>query len=462
MDALESESPSDPFTVVIIGGGVAGAEALLCLRELVGGAATVEMVSAERELSYRPLSLAEPFGLGGSSSLPLDKLAAEHGADFRQDRLSVVDSQRRTVKTESGVELGYDALLLAVGVHQVVDLPGALTYGGPGANAAFRELLSELEGGEVREVAFAAPAAARWALPIYELALLTAHHLRRQEVEGVGLTIVSAEGQPLEMFGQRASDSVSTLLAESEIAFRGSSAPSAVEGEELAIASGKRLPAERVVTLPRLEVSPIPGVPQGPRGFIGTDPFMRVEGLPRVLAAGDATWFPIKQGGLAAQQADVAATTIASLIKPEIRKTPFRPVLRAALLTGEGPRYLRSSIGDRDGSSAGGSAPLWWPPVKIAARHLAPYLAHEGEPDPAPPLADLPALEGEDSEQSARDHQEAVELALRAADADARWRDYRNALRWLGVAEQLNLTLTPDYVHKRGEWEEALREAESS
>ena len=55
-----------------------------------------------------------------------------------------------------------------------------------------------------------------------------------------------------------------------------------------------------------------------------------------------------------------------------------------------------------------------------------------------------------------------MELALNAADADARWRDYRKALRWLGVAEQLNLTLPPGYVRKRREWEEALREAEST
>jgi sulfide:quinone oxidoreductase len=460
VDVLEARNGADPFNVVIAGGGVAGAEALLCLRDLVGGAASVEMISAEREVPYKALSLAEPFGLGDGRSLRLDKLAGHCEADFHQDRLSGVDPEHRTAQTEAGIELSYDALLLAVGVHQVVDLAGALTYGGPATNAAYRELLSELEAGEVRSVAFAAPATIRWALPIYELALLTAGHLRREGREGVELTLVTPEVQPLEMFGRRASESVSALLAEAGIAFRASSAPAAVEAEELILASGERLQAERVVALPRLEVQPIPGVPQGPRGFIGTDAFMRVEGLPRVLAAGDATWFPIKQGGLAAQQADCAATTIASLINPEIGKAPFRPVLRAALLTSDGPRYLRSSIGERNGSSAGGAAPLWWPPSKIAARYLAPYIAHEGEPDPSPPLSDLPALHGEDVEQSVRDHQEAVELALRAADADARWQDLRNALRWLDVAEQLNLTLPPGYARKRRQWAGALEEME--
>ncbi len=460
VDAFEAQNGADPFNVIIAGGGVAGAEALLCLRELAGASASVELVAAEPEFSYKALNLAEPFGLGDGRSLRLDKLAAHCGAGFHHDRLAGVDPERRTVQTEGGIQLSYDALLLAVGVRQVVDLAGALTYGGPAANTAYRELLSELEAGEVRRVAFAAPATIRWALPIYELALLTAGHLRREGRDGVELTLVTPEAQPLEMFGRRASESVSALLAEAEIRFRGSSAPSTVEAEELILASGERLGAERVVALPRLEVQPIPGVPQGPKGFIGTDPFMRVEGLPRVHAAGDATWFPIKQGGLAAQQADCAATTIASLINPEIGKTPFRPVLRAALLTGDGPRYLRSSIGERNGSSASGAAPLWWPPSKIAARYLAPYIAHEGEPDPSPPLSDLPALHGEDVEQSARDHHEAVELALRAADADARWQDLRNAVRWLDVAEQLNLTLPPEYARKRRQWVRALEGAE--
>jgi sulfide:quinone oxidoreductase len=460
VDAFEASNGADPFKVVIAGGGVAGAEALLCLRELVGGAATIELVAGEREYSYKALSLAEPFGLGDGRSVRLDKLAAHCGADFHHDLLSGVDPERRTVRTQAGIELSYDALLLAVGVRQRIDLAGALTYGGPASNTAYRELLSELEGGEVGSVAFAAPASVRWALPIYELALLTAGHLLHEGREGVELTIVTPETQPLEMFGRRASESVSALLAEAGIAFRASSAPSAVGAGELLLASGEHLEAERVVALPRLEVQAIPGVPQGPRGFIGTDPFMRVEGMPRMLAAGDATWFPIKQGGLAAQQADCAATTIASMINPEIGKTPFRPVLRAALLTDQGPRYLRSSIGERNGSSAGGAAPLWWPPSKIAARYLAPYIAHEGDPDPSPPLSDVPALHGEDVEQSARDHQEAVELALRAADADARWQDLRNALRWLDVAEQLNLTLPPEYARKRRQWAGTLEEAE--
>ena len=99
------------------------------------------------------------------------------------------------------------------------------------------------------------------------------------------------------------------------------------------------------------------------RGFLPTDAHGRV--APGVLAAGDATDFPIKQGGLATQQADAAAASIAG------RPQPFKPVLRGLLLTGGAPLYLRA-----EGATCQVSwHPLWAPPGKVAGRYLAPYLS---------------------------------------------------------------------------------------
>jgi len=47
--------------------------------------------------------------------------------------------------------------------------------------------------------------------------------------------------------------------------------------------------------------------------LLSIDPLCRERGLTNVFAAGDATDFPIKHGGIAAQQADVAAQTIATM-----------------------------------------------------------------------------------------------------------------------------------------------------
>jgi sulfide:quinone oxidoreductase len=439
------------FKVVIAGGGVAGAEALLALHHLLPGRTRVELISDRREMTYRPLALAEPFGLGEGRALRLDALAEEHEADFREDALAAVDPDRRTVATRSGVELGYDALLLAPGARGSEQLPGALTYdGGPLANSAYRKLLDELEARRLRRIAFAAPTGLRWVLPLYELALLTAHHAKQHGADRIELLLASEEERPLAMFGRRASDALAELLKTADIEFCGSHAAMAVEPEGLVLANGQLLAADRVVALPRLEVARIPGVPQGPSGFIGTDLHMRVEELPRVFAAGDATWFPLKQGGLAAQQADVAAQSIASCVDPTIAKGQFRPILRGALLTGAAPLYLRSGVAGSDEASAAGAAPLWWPPAKIAARYLAPYLGGRGKEEQV--LEDVPALHGEDLAESGFDHQEAVELALASADADARWKDYAGALRWLTLAEQLNVTVPPAYAEKRRQW----------
>jgi sulfide:quinone oxidoreductase len=456
VNEVDSVPANGRFKVLIAGGGVAGVEALLCLRSLLGPRVETELVAPNPDFVYRPLAIAEPFGLGEAHRVDLEKVTSDLHASLRRDSLAQVDPERRLAGTASGDELAYDALLIATGVRAHDELAGALTYAGHPSNERYSELLAAMVGGEISRIAFAVPSGARWALPLYELALLTANHALSAGAEDVELTLVTPETRPLEMFGLRASELVTGLLADAGVGLRTSESPRAVETGQLLLQGGGRLAADRVVTLPRLEVDEIPGIPQGPQGFIGTDAYMRVEDTPRVYAAGDVTWYPIKQGGIAAQQADVAATSISSSVDPEIEKTTFRPVLRGAIITGGSPRYVRAEVGDRRGTSAAGAAPLWWPPSKIAARHLAPYLARSEGEEERSPLEDVPPLHGEDLERTAREHEEALELALAAADADARWQDYREALRWLAVAEQLNLTLPPGYEHKRDEWQRAL------
>ena len=53
---------------------------------------------------------------------------------------------------------------------------------------------------------------------------------------------------------------------------------------------------------------------------------------------------------------------------------PSRPVLRAVLLTGGEPLWLRYDPSAEPPSQVAGEA-LWWPPHKIFGAHLAPVLA---------------------------------------------------------------------------------------
>ena len=385
--------------VVIAGGGVAGLETLLAARHLAQERLRIELLSPQRDFVYRPLAVAEPFGLGRAHRFDLAHLVAERGARYVPDALVAVDPDRHVALTRDGREIAYDSLVVACGAVSVEALPGALTFWGPPGGAEFRDLLRELESGGTRDVVFVLPPGAGWPLPLYELALLTRLHLASRRVAGVGVTIATHEAAPLELFGARASETVAGLLAERGIAVCTSSYPVRVDEGALEIVPSGRLPADRVVSMPRLTGRRIAGVPHDGEGFIPTDEHGRVEGLDDVYAAGDATTVPVKQGGIAAQQADAVAESLAARAGAPVDPKPFRPVLRGLMLTGREPAFLRAEIsGGRGETSEAAPHALWWPPGKIAGKYLAPHLAAlaKAELQPPPPLeADSVSVEVE-------------------------------------------------------------------
>jgi sulfide:quinone oxidoreductase len=131
-----------------------------------------------------------------------------------------------------------------------------------------------------------------------------------------------------------------------------------------------------VIALPRFVGNVIPGIPHDSDGFIPTDRHGRVPAIDDVFASGDATTFPVKQGGLAAQQADAAAEAIAAAAGAPVTPQPFRPVLRGMIMTGHQPAFLRAELsGGAGDTSVASTEALWWPPGKVVGRYLAPFLA---------------------------------------------------------------------------------------
>jgi sulfide:quinone oxidoreductase len=210
-------------------------------------------------------------------------------------------------------------------------------------------------------------------LPLYELALLTRAQLVDEGSSGVSIVIVTSEHEPLALFGATASQAVAQLLEARGIELVTGSTPLAFSGGVLATAPGDGVEADVAVALPRLEGPHVQGIVHDAQGFIPTDEYCQVVSEIDVWAAGDATAFPLKQGGIAAQQADAAATSMAASAGIDVEPEQFRPVLRGLLLTGMVPRFLRAEPGTP--ASAVDTEPLWWPPAKIVGRHLAPFLA---------------------------------------------------------------------------------------
>jgi sulfide:quinone oxidoreductase len=362
--------------VIIAGGGVAALEALMTLNELAGAFVDLELVTPTPEFAYRPLAVAEPFGLGEARRFDVVAIARDHGAAVHIAGIQGVDPAAKCIHTWDGRELPFDLLLVAIGARAVTAIPGSVMIQGPGYTGRFRAVLDELVNREVRHVAFALPPGASWPLPLYELALMTAAHVADHHLPDVQLSLVTPESAPLEVFGQAASEAVRELLDERGISLHLSRYPSALEGGRLAVVPGDALSADRVVSLPRLMGPQLAGLDWDSNGFIPVDTNGLVRGERDVYAAGDATNAAIKQGGIAAQQADAAAEAMAARAGAPVAPEPFRPVLRGLLLTGSTPRFMRAEVsGGRGGDWRVSDHALWWPPSKIAGKRLAPYLA---------------------------------------------------------------------------------------
>ena len=363
-----------PFHVVIAGGGPAALEGALTLQLLAEDGVRITLLCPEAQFFYRPLAVVEPFGLGRAIRFSLQRLAADRGFSYVPDALRSVDVAARRVHTVSGAMVGYDALLIAVGARTVPALPGALTFRGSQDAIALREELERLGSGIAR-VAFVAAPATVWTLPLYELALMTARWAEQQELS-LETWLVTHEARALGVFGDDVAVRVAELLEDAAVRLWTGAFADCVEDGRLWLDMEGGLPVDLAVALPRPIGPRIPGLPADEAGFLPVDAEGRVDGAPGVFAAGDVTTRPLRQGGLATQQADAAATAIALDSGAPVERNPYRPTLRGMLLTGGRPQYLSRTPG-RAGEASEDSQ--WWPPHKIAGRHLAPYLAAHPE-----------------------------------------------------------------------------------
>ncbi|HYI19144.1 MAG TPA: FAD-dependent oxidoreductase [Solirubrobacteraceae bacterium] len=448
--------------IVVAGGGVAALEALLALRELTGPRAALELIAPGTVMLLRPASVAEPFGLGGPPPVQLAEVAAYCGARLHSATLAGVRPAEHRATTASGVEIPYDHLVVAVGARKADAIPGAVPFGGPSDVPALTRLLEAAEAGDVRTIAFVAPSAGGWTLPVYELALMAAADLRARGAD-TGISVITAEPAPLWLFGESAGEAIAELLAARGIRLLHGRATAFADGR-VAMVEGQGHAAEAVVVIPPVQGPWIRDLAMDHQGFVKVDELGRVEDAEDVWAAGDATAFPIKQGGLACQQADTVATAIAAQLGAAAEPSPFRPVLRGLLLTGGAPLYLRAELDRRGAVRRRGvtglrgevsTRALWWPPGKVAGRYLAPYLS-TARPRALgrEPLVDRAATA---SGAAAGGTGDAFELALLLADADAAAGDFRQAVHALDAAAALSGGVLPaEAARRRDAWRPRL------
>jgi sulfide:quinone oxidoreductase len=370
-----------PFRVVIAGGGVAGLEALLALHAQAANHVKVTLISPDDQFSYRPLAVAEPFALGTARRTPLSDAVRDADAAFVHAAVTGVDVDQRTLTTSDGRTVEYDALVLALGAASEPAFAHAFTWDDTSEIESLGGRLRDLEEGYTKRFAIVVPPGPGWPLPAYELALLIAGQARGMGVTPE-ITLVTPEQAPLAIFGPRAVELVSAELVVAGVRVE-LGAYAAIEHDHATTIrlrpSGRSIEVDRVLALPRLRGRAPTGVPADAEGFIIVDEHCRVVGAEHVWAAGDGIAFPVKFGGLAAEQADAAAADIAGEAGALVERKPFRPVLRGQLLTGHGPRYMRYDAAGGGGEGQATANTLWWPPSKVAGRYLSPWLANRDD-----------------------------------------------------------------------------------
>lgn len=361
---------------------MASIEATLALRALLPDL-EIELLAPRSAFEYKPVSVLEPFALGETPELDLARFAEEQHVAVVRDTLAAVDPDAHAISTGRGVRRNYDILLVAAGAVPLEGVPGAQLFRGRRDYERVALLLEEYDRRQLRRLVFAVPSNSTWTLPIYELALLTATELRARGAGGAELVIVTPERSPLGLFGQRASAEVAELLRAAGIFVKTSTHPRKFESGILQAVPDSAIRTDRVIALPRLVGPRLAGLPSDHDGFIPTDEHGAVNGVEDVYAAGDITAFPIKQGGIACQQADAAAESIAARAGADLEPQPFRPVMRGLLLSGTTARYLEADASGGRGEGAEPRFALWEPSSKVFGRHLLPYVWGASGNDPA-------------------------------------------------------------------------------
>ena len=361
--------------VLIAGGGVAALEAALALADLAPEQTDVTIIAPNTDFVYRPMVVREPFAYAKAQRYPLAPIVSDVGATLLTGELGWIDPATRTVHTTDDRAIEYDALILALGARINKRYSHALTIDDRDLDETMHGLIQDVEGDFIHKLAFVSPGRMAWPLPLYELAMMTAGRAYDMNI-ALQTTIVTPEDSPLAIFGSTASSAVAELLAGANVEMINSAYAEVPSSHEVVINPGDRhLEVDRVIALPELHGPGVRGIPLGEHGFVRVDPYCRVPDVDRIYAAGDVTDFPIKQGGIGAQQADIAAASIAGLAGASVTPERFNPEIHGMLLTNGKPRFLTAHLtGGQGFSSEITDTPSSSSPSKITAKYLAPYL----------------------------------------------------------------------------------------
>jgi sulfide:quinone oxidoreductase len=355
--------------LLVIGSGVAAVEAVLALDALAEQRIDITVLSPTGELVLRARLPERALWADEAPRYALHRLGHLPNVTVVRDSARSVDVAAHRARGTSGASYEWDTLLVATGAVPRPAFPGEVTLGvAPGA---VRSLAAEMERGLIARLSLVVSPGAAWTLPLYEVAF----QLAQRDRGGARLELFTAEEAPLALFGSDAAAEVAARLGAAGIDVHPNSYCEPADGGLLVRPTEHYVQTDAIVELPAPAAVPLPGLPVDHGGFLNVDGFGRVADVPDVYAAGDATAFPVKHGGLATQQADAAATHLAARAGANVGPVPFRPVLRGELVTPDGVLFLETPIAGGGGAGTVSEHPLWEPATKVSGRYLSEWLA---------------------------------------------------------------------------------------
>lgn len=275
----------EPASVVIVGGGAAGVACAEALRA-EGHRGAITMVAGEGSDPVDRPNLSKDYLAGSAPEewvylRTADALAA-HDIALVADRATAIDREARVVRTASGRELAWDALLVATGAE-----PIRLPIDGAG-QPHVRVLRTLADSRAI--IAAAAPSQPVVVIGASFIGLEVAASLRAR---GVGVTVVAPEDLPLaRVLGAELGAFVHRVHEGKGVAFRLGRKPARIERDRVILDDGSALPAALVVmgvgVRPRTELAAAAGLTID-RGVV-VDGELRA--APGVWAAGDIARYP--------------------------------------------------------------------------------------------------------------------------------------------------------------------------
>jgi sulfide:quinone oxidoreductase len=316
--------------VVILGAGFAGLELATRLSESLANEVHTTLIDESDSFSFGFSKLDVLFGQKTQADVQLHYAdISKDGVEFRQERVTSIDPERRHVTTDAG---SYDADILVVALGAGYDFaatPGfevsGVEYYTVGGAEVMRDVLAGFHSGRVLIGILGQPFKCPPA-PFEGALLLHDHFVERGSRDSVEIRVVGPMAAPVPIT-KEVSQSILDALTERGIEYVSNEHIVEVDGpnKEVRLASGGSIPYDLFVGIP---VHRAPDVVRSsglaPDGWVPVERTNLATRFPEVYAVGDVTALPMAKAGVFAEAAArVVADDIAARLHGDVLERPY-------------------------------------------------------------------------------------------------------------------------------------------